>query len=887
MKNMGIVNKIKYLFSAKQRREIYEENIKSVNEFLNYFRELKYFSYSEMQTLQSKYKPTYLYFKRRKFSKINNKIRVFLNKYSNLEGDRKVHNDKFIKDELIKQNSFLSNIDGKALDNQQRQAVIVDEDNNLIVAGAGSGKTLTIAAKVSYLVKCLKVDPEKILLITFTNKAAKEMRERVVSKLGINVDVKTFHSLGNQIIAQARKSKPTICEDSKKIIESFITEKLVKDMSTLEKLARFYGSYLSIPEDLEKFDDFGSYLEAQSHINLQTLKAVRNEHVSFLVGQGAKIESNVTLKDERVKSAEELSIANFLFLNGIRYEYEANYAFSTSTEYKRQYKPDFYLVDYDIYIEHFGINKQERTPWLSEFEEQEYLNGMVWKRDLHKKNNTKLYETYSYQFSEGNLFEILKEDLTSLGVKFKGIQEDELIYILKGMKNKIGFNEFIKLMSTFLNLYKSSGYNVSDIERMIAAAKKNKNHFIRQREILFFEIFKEFYTYYQEALEMSKSIDFNDMINEATKVITEEATKLNYKYIIIDEYQDISKARYNLIKAIKDQCNAKVMAVGDDWQSIYRFAGSDIKLFTNFEKMFGASEVLKIEKTYRNSQQVIDLAGSFIMKNKIQLKKELKSDKSLAQPVSVIYYNDLEQALLKALQNISNNNSYKHVMLLGRNNGDIDSLRNNQSMYFKTKYEDGENKIYCAAFENLNITFSTVHKSKGLEADDVIVLNCVNNTCGFPNKISDDPILRYVLTESDEFPYGEERRLFYVALTRTKNKCILLAPAQQSIFIKELVDVHKVANETMPDCNITPVKCPRCISGNLTVREDKQGRKFLGCSNYPGCDKTFSDIRLLNAPIKCPRCGGYLMERKGSYGIFRGCSNYPICTHTERMNKSY
>lgn len=882
-----MVSKIKSFFSVKQRREIYKENLKSANEFLDSFEKLKYFSYSEMAILKSTYKSTYLYFRRRRFSKTNHKIRDFLNRYSNLERDRKAYNDQFIKDELIKQNSFLSNIDGKSLDNQQRQAVIVEEDNNLIVAGAGSGKTLTIVAKVAYLVKCLNVDPEKILLITFTNKAAKEMRERVVTKLGINVDVKTFHSLGNQIIAQSRKAKPTICEDSKKIIESFISEKLVTDLSTLEKLARFYGSYLSIPEDLEKFEDFGSYLEAQSHINLQTLKAIRNEHVCFLVGQGIKVERNVTLKDERVKSAEELSIANFLFLNGIRYEYEPNYAFSTSDEYKRQYKPDFYLVDYDIYIEHFGINKNGKTPWLSEVEEQQYLSGIEWKRELHKKNNTTLYETYSYQFSEGSIFEILTEDLKSLGVAFKGTQEEDLIYILKEMKNKIGFNEFIKLMSTFLNLYKSSGYDVSHLDQMITIAKKNKNHFIRKREILFFEIFKEFYNYYQEALETSKSIDFNDMINEATKLTIEGATKLNYNYIIIDEYQDISKARYNLIKAIKDQCHSKVMAVGDDWQSIYRFAGSDIKLFTNFEKMFGASEVLKIERTYRNSQQMIDLAGSFIMKNEIQLRKALKSDKSLDQPVSVIYYNDLEQALLKALKSISHHNSYKHVMLLGRNNSDLDFIKNNQSMYFKTKYQHGENKVYCAAFENLDITFTTVHKSKGLEADDVIVLNCTNSTCGFPNKISDDPILGYVLTEPDEFPYGEERRLFYVALTRTKNKCILLAPIQQSEFVKELVEVHQIPYEVMPDCKVTTVKCPRCISGNLIIRENKQGGKFLGCSNYPGCDKTFSDVRLLNAPIKCPRCGGYLMERQGSHGVFRGCSNYPLCKHTERMNNRY
>lgn len=875
-------NKIKRLFGdifSNQAQRVEDEiYLNEVDKFLKDVDQDKYFSRSQSEMLKLSYEEVYRYFKKRRYFKKGERVKQFLHTYQSLEGYRKNHNQKYLKNELERQDSFFSDIDGKSLDYQQREAVVVDEDNNLIVAGAGSGKTLTISAKVSYLVKCLKVDPKKILLITFTNKAAKEMEERIVKKLGIEVDVKTFHSLGKQIIVEVKKN-PSICDNSSQITGLFICDRLAHNMKLLNKLVKFYGNYLNIPKDMESFDNFGEYLESQQHINLKTLKGIRQEYIDLLTEQGVQLNHHQTLKNERVKSAEELALANFFFLNGIRYEYEPPYKYSTETKEKRQYHPDFYLVDYNIYIEHFGINRQEKTPWLSNVEEEKYLEGIEWKRKLHKKNGTHLYETYSYQFSDGTIFEKLTEDLDQLGVEFKGLQSDELLGILEGLKTQVGFNEFIKLLNTFLNLFKSNGYDENDIENMLKVAKKNKNRFIRKREILFFEIFREFYQYYQETLERQKSIDFNDMINDATKLVERGEVSLDYQYIIIDEYQDISQARYKLVKVIKDKTHAKIMAVGDDWQSIYRFAGSDIKLFTDFEKMFGASELLKIERTYRNSQQVIDLAGSFVMKNPIQLKKKLKSDKQLNHPIRVICYKNQEQALLKALEHISQPASPKRVMLLGRNNSDLNFLRNNASPYFKVTKKNGEDRVECRAYKNLIITFVTVHKSKGLEADEVIVLNCNNDTCGFPNKISDDLLLRYVLTDADSYPYGEERRLFYVALTRTKNRCILLASEQQSEFVKELVNEYHVPLEMMEEKQVTNVKCPYCKTGHLVMRN----KGFLGCSNYPGCNKTINYIEILNNPIECPECGGYLVKRRSRFGEFMGCINYPKCAHQENL----
>ena len=114
------------------------------------------------------------------------------------------------------------------------------------------------------------------------------------------------------------------------------------------------------------------------------------------------------------------------------------------------------------------------------------------------------------------------------------------------------------------------------------------------------------------------------MINESARILREQknsGVKLDFKYIIVDEYQDISRQRFDLTKALSEVCDAKIIAVGDDWQSIYAYAGARIELFTQFKKAMGYGEELKITKTYRNAQEVIDIAGGFIQQNESQLKK--------------------------------------------------------------------------------------------------------------------------------------------------------------------------------------------------------------------------------------------------------------------------
>lgn len=312
-----------------------------------------------------------------------------------------------------------------------------------------------------------------------------------------------------------------------------------------------------------------------------------------------------------------------------------------------------------------------------------------------------------------------------------------------------------KLIITFINLFKANNHKLSDFLKM-----NNDKVLIR--------IIIDIYLLYEDELRSTNSIDFNDMLLLATNFVKVNSIK-KYKYIIVDEYQDTSFIRYLFLKEIIKNTGAKITCVGDDYQSIYRFSGCDLNMFLDFKKYFGRFKLLKIANTYRNSQELINVAGRFIMKNKRQLYKKLKSSKHLNKPIKIVYKKKLNE-LLDMITG-----KYDSVLILGRNNFDIKKYSN---------IFTSNNIVY----KNKKIRFLTVHSSKGLEDECVVLINLTDDILGFPNKIKDSKILSYVSLKADKYPYEEERRLFYVALTRTKNEVYLLVDKKnESIFVKELI----------------------------------------------------------------------------------------------------
>lgn len=425
--------------------------------------------------------------------------------------------------------------------------------------------------------------------------------------------------------------------------------------------------------------------------------------------------------------------------------------------------------------------------------------------------------------------------------------------------------------------------DIDDLGSLQDNGVSSQKLFFRKRNAAFKMIVRPLMEAYDAFLREKGAVDFADMINLAAENVTAGQKVHPYRYVIIDEYQDISYARYRLVKAILDQTGANLLCVGDDWQSIYRFAGSDISLFTDFERYFGRSVIMRLERTYRNSQQLIDEAGRFVLRNPYQLKKSLVSPKSLDYPISFFCYDIAPfQMLRKAIDKIiSEFGKDSSILILGRNKFDFEILIGSQLFQW---HRDGT-LMYWDSPET-PIRFLTAHKSKGLEADNVILLNFQNSTLGFPNKIADDPVLALVLAEPEDFLYAEERRLLYVALTRTKNRVFVLTDSRKpSEFFKEFKpskSVFILNKET--DIADLPC-CPKCRTGHLlSRRNERTGKFFVGCSNYPKCDYVVRDVTVLTEQKVCPQCGGFLVRRRGQYGEFYGCTNYPRCSYTEQIS---
>lgn len=486
---------------------------------------------------------------------------------------------------FIDNNSYMDIIvNGCKLDNEQEKIVLDDGKNLLVVAGAGSGKSLTIVGKVKYLVNSIGIDPSRILCISFTNASVLSLKE----KIGMNVDVMTFHKLA-----------------------------------------------LSIFE-----------------------------------------------------------------LNNIRFNI----------------CPSSYLE----YITH------------------EFFFGIIFESEVLMKKMLSYFKIRFYFNTEIRYSKFLKDNY------------DKII-------------SFERLVVKFIRLFKTNNYSLNSFIEF-----RKCSHF--RKENLFLSIALNVYLVYMNELNSNCSIDFDDMITASSKMVSNGGAVRDYDFIIIDEYQDTSYIRYLLIKNILNRTGARFMAVGDDFQSIYRFSGCTLDLFVNFNKYFSDANMLKIQSTYRNSRELISVAGRFIMKNKMQIRKEMNSSISNPKPIKLCYI-----PIKNLLDTLDGD-----IMILGRTNNDIYDYIDEDL----TKV--GDNIFYNKRPE-LTITYLTIHRSKGLESNNVILLNVVDSLMGIPNTIADDRVLRYV-SRSGEYLYDEERRLFYVAITRTRNNVYLMTKKfHESMFIHEIV----------------------------------------------------------------------------------------------------
>ena len=575
----------------------------------------------------------------------------------------KKYDNYFTKDELIDiENKILEfkelipKVEGKQLDDNQILSIVNTRYNNLIIAGAGSGKTTTIIGKVKYLILKENYSPKDILILSFTNASSKEMKERIEKEINMEIDVSTFHKLGYDIVKNC----------------------LNKDLKVYtDKLENLIQNILSdLFQNVEYYTNFLNYFK------------------------------------------KENKLSYYLYSLGISNMYD-------------DISDTYYIIESNIFI-----SKKKH------------------KKDIYYNDNL------------NDLLEIIKKK----HIKYSLRNSNYLWYILNINENFT--YKIVNYLITIISLIKSNNYSLETFKNII-----------NNDEV--YDMVKPVFVMYNNYLKNNNLIDYSDMINKATSLIEENKYIHNYKYVIVDEFQDTSLCRYKLLMSMRKQKSYNLFCVGDDYQSIYRFSGSDVSLITNFSKYFGEVFISKIINTYRFSDKMAKLSSEFVKKNPSQIKKTVRGYESNEEPLEIISLDMLEEKL-KSLPYFST------VFILGRYNSDKELLK--QSNEFDYEYKEILEIIYSKRID-LTIKYLTIHKSKGLQADYVFIINNKDKGSSFPSKMIDDDVIDKLLGEKESFPYSEERRLFYVGLTRSKIKTYLVVEKDnESDFIKEIITDYKIKN---------------------------------------------------------------------------------------------
>lgn len=688
-------------------------------------------------------------------------------------------------------NMFKGIDDNIVLDDEQIRAILSDEDSALIIAGAGTGKTTTMTAKVKYLVDIKKVDPSKILVMSYTKKATQELEKRILGDFNIPAHITTFHSLGYEYIRNIfknRKCSVVDFNDREAIFFDYFCE-IFKNKNKLKDILETFDITVTNMQwvfskwFLQNYENYNTYEELileYKKYKINEVKSLPNGikgYIDYWVEKRINQENIITIQGELVKSASEAIIANFLYKNNILYSYEKIY--TELMDNNKIYKPDF-TIDIggeEIYIEYFGLD------------DEKYNKNKKEKIKFHKEHNNKFIELDKTPLE--NIEKELSTKLQEFGIKLNK-RSDEEIYSRILDNNKLSLiypfkNFFYDVIDVIKESINRDNYQriIKDyIEKLTSEKEQAKKQY---------SYINEFYIYYQRQLYSAEiyKFDYSDLLYYANKYIENLGINndLNFEYIIIDEYQDISQFKYELTKKTVDRNHAKIYAVGDDWQSIYSFSGSRIEYIYNFKDYFKDAVIFRISRTYRNSQELLNVSGEFVMRNPDQIKKYLESSKHLDKPIEFIYFdNGQEYETLKdIILNIHKNNPTHNILVLGRTNAIIKRC-------FDTDYFNDElgTKISFIGYEDIDLEGMTIHKSKGLTFDEVIVIG-LNKS--FPSSDKEiywiTSLFRYP-TINERIPYAEERRLFYVALTRTKNKVYLLVNRdedKQSVFIREIKEI--------------------------------------------------------------------------------------------------
>lgn len=775
--------------------------------------------------------------------------------------------------QLERRSHFYDLVETNPLTQEQRLAVIRNNDRNMVLAAAGTGKTSVMVAKALDLIDRGLASADQILILAYNKTAATELEERIKEKakkshidLTAAPKASTFHALGLHILKVCgERIRLSEFAESDHKLDIWITRWLHEYLTSNIAHIPTFIELLNPPLDPLSFSDAADYQ-----------RYVRDNEFT-------------TLKGDKVKGYQELLIANFLFINGVEYEYEGQYLAKKRIDVGFDYLPDFHITGTNIYLEHFGISRDGST--RQDIDAEKYNTSIKRKRKLHEAYGTTLLETYHYDWKEGTLNNRLKILLEGAGVSFNPLSEEEILITLKE-SDYVGKGS--ALIRTALAAIRAERLGYQEI-----FARLDRQQIVSPEATT--ELLWSLHQSYVGELESQASIDFDDMIIKATELVKGERFRPQWRYILIDEFQDISSARMNLVNTIIEHSDIpSLTVVGDDWQSIYRFSGGKLELTTGFNELIGPYTETKLQKTFRYNNSIATTAGLFVMENPNQFKKDIDTHTKVEEP-QVYLLDDkingedaLYSKMVDVIKKIRTRDNKGTIAVIARYN------------FF---LRDARERLSSVRQSN-NIEFWSFHKSKGLEADYCILIGFTQGKNGFPSDTQENAIIEALLPSLDSYPDSEERRLLYVGITRAKKKCYIIAdPSSPSKFVTELLEPKYevgIYSDSFRYAYQTIFKCPNCVDGYLKKIKGQHSH-FYVCSTGKGCkvgrarscDRCGSpsidsrDTSQCQNPSCshsfkiCEECGRPMKKRAGKYGSFWGCSGFSLsqdsCKNTQKI----
>jgi superfamily I DNA/RNA helicase len=698
--------------------------------------------------------------------------------------------------------------DLSTLNEKQREAVVSEDKRLLVLAGAGSGKTKTLLQKLVYLIEEKGVSPSSILAITFTKNSTNEMIDRLIISAENTGQWKSM--LFDKHMTKADKDKERFNQQKKykwidgltiRTFHSFCYSILRNyGVNEFDNKFRIIGDEKRDEEDelskhvapetvfevvhklmIEQCEDRDFLLRLKRYILDYIIDKIHKHEGKYLPKDGKYFTS---LDGTKVRSKSEQFIADWFYRHSIKYEYEPllnvkDFAFH----------PDFYIPDADLYIEHVS----DKSFSIKDKEEQ------------FQKGNLLLVKTYEGMTKDSALFNHTLDAIVKNRLPSNYHQTASLTYREEFNGYHENVKDFVAQIMRITDMIKVENINLKTV---LENARKDQHERVRNFYELAIPIVEKYIHYCTD----KSYLDFNDLISRSTSLFQNHADiankyKIKYQYILVDEFQDVNNLQVDLIKLLLTE-QSQLFCVGDDWQSIYGFRGSNVSYIIDFENHFPNSKIVKLNLNYRSTQNIVGASNEVIKHNKFKVEKEIHASKKSEHKIVVYSGSSEEENIQFCLDRV------REFFKDGLTSEDILFLYRRTHMFNPGVYSDKPSFFQTFYKEGIKIQAKTIHAAKGLEAKVVFILGLTEGNGGFPDIWLEDRIFQVIKKANHDLLMEEERRLFYVAITRAKDKLFLITEkGNESSFLKEIPDIFTLKT-SMPIKSVVEkvITCHKCFS---------------------------------------------------------------------------